>query len=237
MVARLQLLVRHTAKLCLRDTRVALVGKIHSNALTMAKPTKWVVTSFVLLVFLATLAKRPAVVSHKYMNQKNNQQGFTLIELLLYVSISSVILLVTSLFLSSLLESRIKNQTIAEVEQQGLQVMQIITQTARNAEVITSPALGASASSLTLDVITVANDPTIFDLAGGAIRITEGGGSAISITNSRVTASALTFQNLSRASTPGTVRIQFTLTHVNPAGRNEYSFTKTFVGSATLRQP
>jgi len=164
-------------------------------------------------------------------------RGFTLIELLLYVSISSIILLVTSVFLSTLLQSRIKNQTIAEVEQQGAQVMQSITQTARNAENITSPAQGASAAALTLDVITGANDPTIFDISGGAIRIKEGTGSAVSFTNSRVTASGLTFQNLSRASTPGTVRIQFTLTHINPAGRNEHNFAKTFIGSATLRQP
>lgn len=163
--------------------------------------------------------------------------GFTLIELLLYVAISSVMLLAISFFLQTLLESRIKNQTIAEVEQQGLHVMQIIAQTARNAEVISSPAQGASASSLTLDVITVASDPTVFDLSSGSIRITEGVGSPVALTNSRVTASALTFQNLSRASTPGIIRIQFTLTHVNPEGRNEYSFTKTFIGSATLRQP
>ena len=172
------------------------------------------------------------------MNVKSkNKSGFTLIELLLYVSISAMMLLVISVFLSSLLQSRIKNQTIAEVEQQGFQVMQMITQTARNAEAITSPAQGASASSLTLDVIAAANDPTIFDAASGVIRITEGVGSAISLTNSRVTTSVLTFQNLSRASTPGTIRIQFTLTHVNPEGRNEYSFSKTFIGSATLRQP
>ena len=171
------------------------------------------------------------------MDKKSSQPGFTLIELLLYVSITSIMLFVISLFLSTLLESRIKNQTIAEVEQQGLQVMQLITQTARNSEAITSPTIGASASSLTLDVITGANDPTIFDLSGGAIQMKEGAATAVALTNSRVTASALTFQNLSRAGTPGTIRIRFTLTHVNPAGRNEYSFTKTFTGSATLRQP
>jgi Tfp pilus assembly protein PilW len=167
----------------------------------------------------------------------NLTMGFTLIELLLYVGISSIILLITSLFLFTLLQSRIKNQTIAEVEQQGLQVLQIITQTARNAEAITSPLPGVSAASLTLDVITAASDPTIFDLSSGAIRIQEGAGAAVPLTNSRVTASALNFQNLSRASTPGTIRISFTLTHVNPEGRNEYSFTKTFYASASLRQP
>ncbi|MDD5626512.1 MAG: type II secretion system protein [Patescibacteria group bacterium] len=167
--------------------------------------------------------------------QLQTQRGFTLIELLLYVAVASAILLAISVFLSILLQSRIKNQTIAEVEQQGLQVMQLVTQTARNAEAITSPAQGASASSLTLDVISAASDPTIFDLASGAIRVKEGAGSATALTNSRVTASALTFQNLSRTDTPGTVRVQFTLAHTNPEGRNEYSFTKTFIGSASLR--
>ncbi len=165
------------------------------------------------------------------------QQGFTLIELLLYVAISGVMLLITSLFLQILLESRIKNQTIAEVEQQGLQVMQIITQTTRNAEAITSPAIGASGSSLTLDVITSASDPAIFDLISGAIRIKKGTDSPVSLTNNRIMASALNFQNFSRAGTPGTIRISFTLTHINPEGRNEYNFSKTFYSSASLRQP
>jgi prepilin-type N-terminal cleavage/methylation domain-containing protein len=163
--------------------------------------------------------------------------GFTLIELLLYISIASVILLATSVFLSLLLQARIKNQTVAEVEQQGLQVMQLVTQTARNAEAITAPVPSVSASALTLNVITVASDPTVFDLSGGAVRVTEGVGSAVALTNPRVIASGLSFTNLSRAGTPGTVRVQFTLTHANPEGKNEYAFSKTFIGSATLRQP
>lgn len=163
--------------------------------------------------------------------------GFTLIELLLSIGVSSIMLLIISVFLSSLIESRIKNQTIAEVEQQGIQVMEAITQIARNAENINTPGQGASAPSLSLDVIIAGNDPTMFDLASGIIRITEGAGAPIALTNARVAASALIFQNLSFAGTPGTVRIQFTLTHSNPAGRNEYSFAKTFIGSATLRQP
>lgn len=175
------------------------------------------------------------LLTTNYSLQTN--KGFTLIELLLYVAISSVMLLVISFFLQTLLESRIKNQTIAEVEQQGLQVLQIIMQTARNAEAVTLPAQGASASSLILDVLTGASDPTVFDLSGGIIRIAEGTSSSVALTNSRVTASALIFQNLSRAGTPGTIRVQFTLTHINPENRNEYNFSKTFTVSVTLRQP
>src|SRR3989338_5584522 len=95
------------------------------------------------------------------MNTKNQRRrvrrsfgdgGFTLIELLLYISIAGAILLATSIFLSLLLQARIKNQTIAEVDQQGLQVMQLITQTARNAEALIALPLGTISSSLTLDV-------------------------------------------------------------------------------------
>lgn len=164
-------------------------------------------------------------------------KGFTLIELLLYVAISSAILLAISFFLQTLLESRIKNQAIAEVEQQGLQVVQLITQTVRNADIINSPVQGVSASSLSVNTYTASLNPTVFDLASAAIRIKEGTASVVPLTNSRVAASFLILQNLSRTSTPGTIRIQFTLTHMNPEGRNEYSFSKTFTGSATLRQP
>jgi len=165
----------------------------------------------------------------------NYQKSFTLIELLLYVSIIWTVILSMAGFLFLLMQSRVKNQTIAEIEQQGIQVVQIITQVGRNAEAINSPSQGTSASSLSFDVVAAANDPTVFDLSTGTIRITEGTGSPVSLTNSRITASDLTFQNLSHPSTPGTIRIQFTLTYNNPSGRNEYNYNKTFYGTASLR--
>lgn len=163
------------------------------------------------------------------------KKGFTLIELLLYLSLSAIMILIVSVFLATLLQSRIKNQAIAEVDQQGIQVMQLISQTIRNAENINYPGQGASASTLSLDVIESSNDPTVFDISNGTIRIIEGSDSATSLTSNRITASNLTFQNLSRDDTPGVIRIQFTLSHVNPSGRNEYDYSKTFYGSASLK--
>lgn len=171
------------------------------------------------------------------MKYQKHTAGLTLVELLLYVSLSSIILLTTIFFLGSLLDARIKNQTITEVEQQGMQIVHIMTQALRNAENVGSPAQGASAAALTLDVIPVLADPTIFDVQSGVIRIQEGTAAPIPLTNGRITASALTFQNLSRTGTPGTIRIQFTLSHKNPSGKNEYSYAKTFTASATLRHP
>lgn len=158
-------------------------------------------------------------------------------ELLLYVVTSATMLIVIVLFLATILEARVKNQTIAEVDQQGLRAMELMTQAIRNARAIGAPATSTSAASLTLHVLTPANDPTIFDLATGTLRIKEGAAAPIALTNSRVSVSSLSFQNLSRNLTPGTLRITFTLSYVNTTGRREYQYTKSFVGSASLRQP
>lgn len=156
---------------------------------------------------------------------------------MLYLAIASTVLMVSTMLLSTLLESRVKNQTIAEVEQQGLFVMQMITQTVRNAEGIAAPAAGANGTSLTLDVLTAGEDPTVFGVASGTVYVTEGSGSAVALTNAHVIVSGFTVQNLTQSSTPGALRVSFTLTYVNPSGRNEYSFSKQFYGSASLRQP
>lgn len=169
------------------------------------------------------------------MEKSKKMRGFTLVELMLYVVITAAIIFSFIIFLQAILESRIKNQTVAEVEQTGMQIIQLINQTARNATAMTTPAQGASGAILTLTVPTGANSPTVFDLASGAVRIKEGAGPNVNLSSSRVTVSGLTFQNLTRAGTPGSVQYQFTVTYNNPANRNEYNFSRTFHASASLR--
>lgn len=172
------------------------------------------------------------------MIQRNfRKKGFTLLELLLYVSTAGLLLMALAIFLIMLFQARVKNQTISEVEHQGLQIMQSITQSVRNSEVINSPSAGGSASTLSLDVITGSLDPTVFDLSSGVLRIQEGVTAPVALNNSRVIVSGVSFYNTSRLGTPGIVRIQFTLTHQNPEGRNEYQYQKTFTTSAGLHQP
>lgn len=165
------------------------------------------------------------------------QKGFTLIELMLYVAMTALMMLFLFSFLQFLIESRVKNQAIAEVEQQALQVSQMINQTIRNASSISSPIQGTSATFLDLVVSAPATSPTIFDLSAGVIRVKEGASANINLTNSQVQASGLVFYNLSRPSTPGNIRWHFTLSYVNPTGRQEYNFSKTFFGSASLSRP
>lgn len=166
-----------------------------------------------------------------------SQKGFSLVEMLLYVAISSIMLLSLSLLLSFLLSGRIKNQSITDVNQQGLQVMQLVTQTIRNARSVDAPAIGATSTSLSLTMPDPLLSPTVFDISNGVIRIKEGSSAVIPLTNSHVTISSFLFHNISAtSSTDRIVRLSFRIDHTNPSGRNENSFTKTFTGSATLRQ-
>lgn len=161
--------------------------------------------------------------------------GFTLVELLLYVSISGAMALVVSIFLTILISARVKNQTILEVEEQGIALIQRITQTVRNATDVNSPSQGTSSDALNLTVPVSSDSPTIFDLAGGVARMQEGSSAPISLTSPRIQATSFQIQNLGGTGTPGTIRIQLTLVHVNPKNKNEFNYTKTFIASATMR--
>ncbi len=159
---------------------------------------------------------------------KNNKSGFTLIELLLYVSMAAILLSVIVSFLIMSLQARVKNQTIAEVDGQGIQAMQVIRQAIANADTIDSPSAGLSSTSLSLD-----SAATIFDLSAGQLRIDEGGG-PIELTSSNVVVSGLTFENLSKTDTPGIIRIEFNVAYDSQSDRSEYSYDKTFYTSVSL---
>ncbi|MGF7228746.1 MAG: PulJ/GspJ family protein [Candidatus Saccharibacteria bacterium] len=100
----------------------------------------------------------------------HNNSGYTLIELLLYVAILGGLLTSITYFFGMVADARVKNQTISEVNDQGTAVMDYMTQTIHNATSITTPATGASGSSLSLVVPTGSLSPTIFD-ASGAVTI------------------------------------------------------------------
>lgn len=156
--------------------------------------------------------------------------------MVLYVSLCSIILLSLSTFLSFLLGARVRSQAITEVNQQGFQVMYQITQTIRNGRSIQVPSIGVSSSTLSLTTGVPLLNPTLFSISSSTFIIQEGGKIPVALTNSRVKVSALTFQNISSVgSTDKVIRISFTIGYVNSQGREEYSFTKTFNGSATLR--
>ena len=157
-------------------------------------------------------------------------------ELLLYVGIASIILLISSFFLSTLMRSGIKDQTISEVDQQGLIALNMVTQSIRNAESLITPTQGQTSATLSLTTDEPGMNPTQVYLSDGALVMKEGQGDALPLTNQRVRVSDLTFSNLGNEGTPGAVHVSYVLTAANPGGSEEYSFTRTFYASASLRR-
>lgn len=155
--------------------------------------------------------------------------------MLLYMAILSVLMGAFIIFAILVFQTRIKAESVAFVENQGNQTLELMTKSIRQGTVITSPTAGSSGSSAQLSVFDGAKSPTLFDLSSGAIRIKEGAGNYINLTSNNVTASNLTFQNLSQTGAPGVIRVSFTLTTANTSGRNEYSYSKDFVTTVNLR--
>lgn len=175
--------------------------------------------------------------SNGQFKRHRSSAGFTLVEFLLYIAISSSVLLLAVTFLGTTLEAGVKNQSITEVDQQGILAMEILTQTIRNASSISLPNPGGNGSTLMLTVPNAGESPTTVTTGGTALTLQKGLGSPAALTNTFVEVTNLQFENRSASGSPGTVRIRFTLSRVNGSGRNEYTYTKDFIGSASLRQP
>ncbi len=163
------------------------------------------------------------------------RSGFTFIEILLYVVIVSVIFGAIVAFIDVALRSRVRHEVVGEVERGGNAAMSVIAQAIRNARSVTSPAASSTATSLTIVMPDANISPTVFDLFDGAIRMSMRGLSTTTITSSRLTASSISFTNLSRTGTPGSIRFQFVLDYANPDGIPEYTFSDHFIGGASLR--
>ncbi|MEI6510805.1 MAG: hypothetical protein WCO25_02065 [Candidatus Uhrbacteria bacterium] len=168
------------------------------------------------------------------MGIATNNRGFTYIEAVIYLGVVSLLIGTVGLLAGIVQRSSGREAVRREVEEQGRQALEIITQTTRNASAITAPASGATGASLTVSVDSAPASPTVFSLSGGAIMATEGASAAVPLTNANVVASSLSFQNLSRASTPGTVRVSFTLSGASGSSA-PFTYSQTFYGSASLQ--
>ncbi len=168
-------------------------------------------------------------------NKLQFSQGFTLIEMLVYTAIFAVMVSALAAFMATLSQSRLRSQAAMEVNEQGAEVLRVITQNLRNATAINSPIVGAAASSISINTLTASTTPTTFALSNGVIYMTQGVNPALALTNNRVSASNLSFVNLSRASTAGAAKVSFSLTAVSSSTQAQYNYSGNFYGSGTLR--
>lgn len=169
------------------------------------------------------------------MKKYSSHNGFTLIELLLSVSIAALLITSVSVLFATMMEGRSRNHTLQEVEYQGSFILNSLGQKIRNAQSIAAPSIGSTDSSLTLTVSDVNKNPTLVFLQNNQLFLQQGSFAAVPLTNAQVIATDLEIQNLSRPDTSGLLQISFVLSYSSLGGRSEYSVTKTFHSSFSLR--
>ncbi len=139
------------------------------------------------------------------------RRGTTLVELLLFLAffaLSSGVLL-SFFFMTS--EQRIRQQTIAIVEQSGIQLLQTITHRIRNAERVLDPPSGSSGSVLALELHDSDLHPTILSLSGAYLYVGEGN-SVRRLSTDEVMISDMSVTNTSALENTPSVLLRFTVT-------------------------
>ena len=149
-------------------------------------------------------------------------QGLTLVELLIYMAILGSILAIMTGFFWNIALGYAKENSYQELQQNGRFVLTKMNQEIKKAKRINSPSPGFSANSLSLEMANPNLNPTTFDLNGGKLRIIQGTNPPYELTTDRIIVNNLQFTNLSYDNTPGTVRIEIGMNHLNPGGLIEY---------------
>jgi len=137
------------------------------------------------------------------------RSGMSLIELVMFMAFFAVCAGILINVLMSTNEQRVRQQMIAGVEQEGMQIMQMLTRRVRRAERITYPPRGETGSVLSIQVALQPQDPTVIALETGAIRVAEKN-TVRSLSSEGLTITDLEFQNTSATSGNHSVRILFT---------------------------
>lgn len=163
-----------------------------------------------------------------------NKRGVTLIELIIYISLVSVILVVTLNFGWRVLLGQIKTQFIREVQQNGRLSLEQINRLIRQASAINSPSPGGFDTVLSLEMPDYNLDPTVINISENKILITQGGNSPVEITNNKVKVKNLRFTNLSYDNTPGIVSVEIDIEHVDSPPLSSSPPLFTFKSSTSL---
>lgn len=163
-------------------------------------------------------------------------RGFTLIELIIYIGIVAAILLVAVNFSWEIIYGNVKSQAIREVQQNTRLVMEKISESILAASEIDTPRPGDSHGELELRMQDLGLDPTIFETDENVLTIKQGANGPYELTNNRVKVTNLQFTNLSYPGTPGTIRIQLTIEHLNPNNMSQYEASLDTETTVSLRK-
>ena len=168
------------------------------------------------------------------------RKGFTLIETMIYIGIISTIFFSFVMFALSIGNSKAKTIAVQEVQSNGRLALEVLTNRimSANAVNIGTSTFGSDPGVLSLGMDDTAKNPTIINLTvnDGFLQITEGLSAPVALTTDKVKVTNLVFTNLTGAAARKNIRIQMTISYVNPSGDVNYNYTENFQTAVSLRQ-
>jgi len=148
---------------------------------------------------------------------RRSERGSTVLEFLIYIALISVVLTTATLFASEMLRSQAKSAALSEVVRNARFAMSRIEIETREASDLNIGASTFGANPSTLSLATAGGtDPTIFTVTGGALTIKQGAGAAIPLTNTKVTVTEFTIDNISTSGKTRAIRIHIKAIAKNP---------------------
>jgi len=169
---------------------------------------------------------------------KYNKKGFTLIELIISIVILAVFLLIITYFALDVIGGKVKSQSMQETQQNARFVIKKMTQEIKRAIGINidQSIFGTHPGVLSLKMADENENPTVFDISGDKLRITRGFDSPQELTTNQVKVINLVFTNLSQTGSSENIKINLTVEHINPEGREEMTAVVNLETTVTLRQ-
>lgn len=142
--------------------------------------------------------------------------GTSLVELLLFVGFFALVSGVVVAFLFSSSEQRVRQQTIATVDQTGVQLLQTLTRRIRRAERILGPAKGETGAILSLQMAQDGENPTIIAQGSGILLVAEANVLRPLTSSGNTTVSRFMVRNTSPSATRQSVHISFRISRIVP---------------------
>lgn len=162
----------------------------------------------------------------------NFHQGLSLVEFLIYFTILAGI----SVVLVNLLFTSVRGQGAVESRSEVQQNIRYSFTRITQAIYAATGVNGVPGATLSLAMADGAKNPTVFDVSGNILRITEGVSAAQTLTSNKVEITNLTFTKIANPA-PAKNSIQINLTiRYKDNGNPQYKFSKNDIVTATLKQ-
>lgn len=155
--------------------------------------------------------------------------GFTLLETILFLGIVSIMSVTIVMVYLATQDARIRQRSIAAVEQSGTQVAELMTKSIRRAERVLMPASGSTGSILVLQMSLNSEFPTIFSRVGSGNLLLAQRNMTSGLLQSNVRISNVVFRNVSNTNVFLSFKLTITIPTI-PAS----TYSRTFQSTATL---